>query len=284
MKFLSTFIDLLRDSRKYAAIRGRNWLSIFITLLTLYFKSKFTSNKTGLVSHRLAGFKVFAGDFPTLIALYREIFLEEIYRFSEASDAPLIVDCGANIGMSVLYFKTLYPESKIFAFEPNPSAYALLEKNVAVNQLEGVSLFHCAITDVDGLMDFYVPVRKASLNASSKPKNEGMRIEVEGKRLSGLLSAKTPDFIKIDVEGDELKIIKDLYESSLLKFVAELVIEFHPGEEKGSGEMEEFLSYFVPHFTYEQRLVFKESGSKDMVYYFRNKSSKFRSKGLVNVP
>src|SRR5690606_6701996 len=150
MKPLSTFLGLLHDSRKYAGIGNRNWVVIFLTLLSLYVKSKLTSRKKPLVSHQLDGFKVFAGDFPTLIGLYREIFLDEIYRFSAACEAPFIVDCGANIGMSVLYFKTLYPESRIVAFEPNPSAFALLEKNVAVNQLDGVSLFNYAISDVEG--------------------------------------------------------------------------------------------------------------------------------------
>ena len=40
------------------------------------------------------------------------------------------IDCGANIGISILFFKKQYPDCTIMAFEPNPHAFPLLEKNV----------------------------------------------------------------------------------------------------------------------------------------------------------
>ena len=225
-----------------------------------------------MVSHQISGFRIFTYDFPTLIALYREIFLDEIYRFSTDSKVPLIIDCGANMGMAVIYFKSQYPESEILAFEPNPSAYALLEKNIAVNHIMGVSLFNYAITDVEGPMAFYVPEQKGSLSASSKHNSEEARIVVAGRRLSGLLSGKKPDFIKIDVEGDEEKIIKDLKEHHLLKSVGQLAIEFHPQEERESGGVEEFLAFFEPDFVHEERHVSEEIRSKNKILYFRNRA------------
>src|SRR5688572_3562695 len=44
-----------------------------------------------------------------LLHTYKELFEDEIYRFTAAHSSPLIIDCGANIGLSILYFKQLYP-------------------------------------------------------------------------------------------------------------------------------------------------------------------------------
>jgi len=54
------------------------------------------------------------------------------YRcLKEVHDASLIVDCGANVGYSTVYFLTRYPRAKVIAVDPDPDNYALLEANVA---------------------------------------------------------------------------------------------------------------------------------------------------------
>src|SRR6266487_3582389 len=52
--------------------------------------------------------------------MYNETFKYNQYRFTADTSAPFILDCGSNIGVSVVYFKTLYPQAKIIAFEPSP--------------------------------------------------------------------------------------------------------------------------------------------------------------------
>ena len=43
---------------------------------------------------------------------YKEIFEENIYQFYSSSESPVIIDCGANMGLSVLYFAEKYPKAK----------------------------------------------------------------------------------------------------------------------------------------------------------------------------
>ena len=50
---------------------------------------------------------------------YKELFEKKIYKFVPTSDTPLIIDCGANMGLSLLFFSKRYPTARIIAFEPD---------------------------------------------------------------------------------------------------------------------------------------------------------------------
>ena len=72
-------------------------------------------------------------------ALWRDIFEKEEYRVDLGKPDPYILDVGAHIGMATIYFKTLYPQAKILAFEPNPNTAKLLRLNIKANNLKGVT-------------------------------------------------------------------------------------------------------------------------------------------------
>src|SRR2546421_8598701 len=72
--------------------------------------------------------------------LWYEIFGLNQYLFSCKTDAPFIIDCGAHIGMSILYFKRRYPHAQIVAFEANPQTFQVLEQNIKQNHIQGVQL------------------------------------------------------------------------------------------------------------------------------------------------
>ena len=56
--------------------------------------------------------------------------LDEAYRGALAAGrVPVIVDCGANIGLSVLWFAARFPQARIVAVEPDEANHALLERN-----------------------------------------------------------------------------------------------------------------------------------------------------------
>jgi len=61
--------------------------------------------------------------------------------------APLIFDCGANIGLATLYFKNLYLGARIVAFEADPETAAVLRENVSANHLQDVSVHNLMLTD-----------------------------------------------------------------------------------------------------------------------------------------
>jgi 2-O-methyltransferase len=82
------------------------------------------------------------------------------------TDAPLIVEIGANDGSHTLVFK-LFLRPKIFAFEPDPRAFAKLKRRVAN---KGVALFNVAIGSKDGEAEFHM---SSGLPPNMPPEMEG---------------------------------------------------------------------------------------------------------------
>lgn len=251
-------------------------LKIFKTLLSLYCKSKFSGKNDDIISHRVNSFIIFAYDYPTFVQSYREVFLQRVYEFRALSTNPVIVDCGANIGMSVIFFKECYPDCELIAFEPNPHSFALLEMNVKMNNLKGIQLFNCALSDENKSVDFFVPRKKGSLNGSSKHIDDSDKITVSGKTLSDFIRNKEIDFIKIDIEGDEEKVIKDLKENKILDSVDELVVEFHYPINSSATDMSNFLQYFgETHFECQARTQNELEGSdNDLILHFKKRYPK----------
>ena len=65
--------------------------------------------------------------------LFLEVFPEGQYHATHHGSPQSIIDCGANIGMSVLYFKYFYPNVGILAFEPVGQTFEILHRNVERN-------------------------------------------------------------------------------------------------------------------------------------------------------
>ncbi|MGB9274320.1 MAG: FkbM family methyltransferase, partial [Terrimicrobiaceae bacterium] len=92
------------------------------------------------------GYKVSFRNDTELQVIYDDIFAKNTYFFRSESPEPYIIDCGGHIGLAVLYFKGLYPRSRIVTFEPNPETFSLLERNIAQNNLRDVKAFNMALS------------------------------------------------------------------------------------------------------------------------------------------
>jgi FkbM family methyltransferase len=168
--------------------------------------------------------------------LLHEIFVNGAYAFDAPGRQPRIIDCGANIGMSVLFFKTLHPEAHVIAFEPDPQSFAHLVRNVRDNRLSDVRLVNSAVAERHGVLTLYTDEGDGgSLVASINPRLGGAIPQpVRAVRLSSFIDGPV-DFLKIDVEGAEYGIVRELLESGTIARVREAAIEFHAGETEGDG-------------------------------------------------
>lgn len=164
--------------------------------------------------------------YDELMALYYEIFMQEQYYFNHPNDSPYIIDCGSNIGMSVLYFKEKFPNATIKAFEPDPFTFGMLQKNIVNNLLTNVTPYNMALSDDVGEHEFYI--HPSNICMSLYVKNGAInRIWVKTDRLSSYID-RDVDFLKFDVEASEYNILKDLDENKKLSYVRRLIMEYHP--------------------------------------------------------
>lgn len=148
----------------------------------------------------------------------------------------IIVDVGANEGFYTFAMKENNPNLKIISIEPIPSTYRILKKNVEENKIKDVILVNKAITRKKGKVLFEtVPgitvISSHNIQIQKRPWLSSKRIRkvcVESIRLVDLckdFKIKKIDILKIDVEGNELDVLKSAKE--MLKNIKKIVIEWH---------------------------------------------------------
>lgn len=177
-----------------------------------------------------------------LRVLSSDIFTHEEYRFDSRAAAPRIVDCGAHIGLSVLYFKRRFPSARITAFEPNPLTFQLLTRNVRNNGFHDVQLVNAAVSDRAGSLDFYVPRDPTNWHwGDSAVKNlwydeqTWLTTTVPSVALRAYLTEPV-DCLKLDVEGLETDVL--LGSVDCLPRVKRMIIEFHGSRTNPKNQLE----------------------------------------------
>lgn len=146
-------------------------------------------------------------DVTTLLGGLKEIYLDGCYEFDLGSNkSPYIIDCGANIGLSVLYFKKMYPDAKIMAIEADPVIFDVLKRNVTNAGLTDVELINAAVWDSAEQLSFRT--EGGASGRIAMVGDEHKMTSIRGVRLRDLLNKKV-DLLKIDIEGAESRVIKD---------------------------------------------------------------------------
>jgi FkbM family methyltransferase len=198
--------------------------------------------ENGIVRVPVAGFDVAGFSVSSLEYLHRKIFVELEYWFRAQRRDPFIVDGGSNIGMSVLFFKALYPAARVIAFEPARPAHELLQRNVEANRLGDVEMHHVALARTNGEVQLYEdPGDPATFRMSTRPgRIEGAPTAVAGRRLSDFVDGDV-DLVKLDVEGAEDDVLGDLVDSGAIARVGQLVVEYH----HQLDPMRDFLGAFL---------------------------------------
>ena len=152
-----------------------------------------------------------------------ELFLEEIYRFRAARPDPRILDCGANVGLSIIYFKHLYPAARITAFEPDAEIFGVLEDNVRRFGFAHVALRREAVWKENGELRF---VSDGGFGGRTETGTDipAAATSVRAVRLRDFLEEPV-DLLKIDIEGAEMAVMQDC--RGHLSNVERLFVEFH---------------------------------------------------------
>lgn len=152
---------------------------------------------------------------------YMDIFKHKIYHFQSKKRNPLIIDAGSHVGLSILYFKHIYPEARIIGFEPDPNIYGILQRNMKVNKLSNLNLINAALSSEEGEQTFYVDGSDGGSLVYDGQKNS---IKMKAIKLSSYITEPI-DFLKMNIEGTELDVLKEIAQK--LHYVKEIIIEYH---------------------------------------------------------
>lgn len=160
-------------------------------------------------------------DALSFIWQFKEIFVDDFYKFRTTSKNPVIYDCGANVGTSCAYFKYLFPSSRIVAFEPNIKIADYLEKNLIRNSIQDIEVVRKAVWIDESGIDLGIENADGSSIFLDKD-----RTKVDSVRLKHYLEKESRiDMLKVDIEGAEINVFQDC--SNSLKNVQNIFIEFH---------------------------------------------------------
>lgn len=199
---------------------------MFFSVLLLLIKAKYYIGHA--VNVRLFGYKMSANSPQTVLRLVKEIFIVQVYKHESGNPAPKIIDAGANIGISVSYFKSLYPEAKITAIEPNPKAFAYLKSNIKQNGLRDVHAIKACLSDRVGKESFYLSSGGNIINGSLYPEiGISYMQDVDSVKLSDYLRLVEVELVKIDVEGAERQMFQDLKKSGTICQSKQYLLEYH---------------------------------------------------------
>lgn len=184
--------------------------------------------------------QIFIHEDYNLKALKRYPEFEALYAKYTAEGTPLILDLGANIGLSGVYFRHIWPASKIVAVEPSEDNFRVLRENFGKDSafdalLAGIASKPSRLALTDPGVE-----KNAFTTTMAEPGSQG---GIQGVTVSDILSRHprsegySPFIVKIDIEGFESELF-----SGNTEWVNEfpvLIIEMHdwlfPGQQTSAN-------------------------------------------------
>jgi FkbM family methyltransferase len=229
---LASFWQLLRSSARQIPSLG------FVAAATLFFCEASTRKPIVHIvrPHAMERVRVKPIGYPHPVVVRRigsdrnvlsQMFVRREYApVSSLRDVKLIVDCGANIGLSAYYLLHCYPAARLIAVEPDDENCRLCRENLSPFQ-DRVTVLNAAVwSDRQRLRIIPESRRDGSWSLEVEPWSSG---DVEGLALPDILSragASGPvDLLKVDIEGAEIEVFR--HSPAWLAETRNIAIELH---------------------------------------------------------
>jgi FkbM family methyltransferase len=160
----------------------------------------------------------------------------EIMEYFNPNEGDTVVDVGAHIGLySLIAAKRVGPSGKVIAIEPDPENCKILKKNILLNQLSNVEALECAVYSTRGKLRLFLPELEQGRTIFNTVMQDRARtstnfLEVEANTLDNILDENNiteVNWIKIDVEGAELEVLKGAVNTLSSNKNITLVVEIH---------------------------------------------------------
>jgi FkbM family methyltransferase len=224
MNFLSASLNTVKHFRKFG-----------MAGVTVSRKSLAKDNSEFSISIPQAQHKIYLRGGTSDIGIFDEVFFLEGYKY-DYKNPGIIFDCGANVGLTSVYYKNCFPQARIIAIEPDPANFTLLKKNTAPYQ--DIECLQMGLWHKEALLE----IHNRHFN-----NNSGFAVEEVAKKGPETIEAITIpaimqrygiseiDVLKMDIEGAE----KELFSygaDQWLPHVKTLVIETHDFMKSGTAK------------------------------------------------
>ena len=185
----------------------------------------------------------------------------------------IVVDVGANIGLHTLNMaKIVGNTGQVFAFEPDPSNFEILRKNVKINNYQNIILEQKACADKYGRTTLYQSDHPGMHRVFPQTKQAKGQVQVELTSLDKYFIdsnlADKINFIKIDVEGLEFSVLKGMKNILKNNKKIKILFEFMPKNIMEAGFTPiELLNYLISH---NFKLYCIDESTKKLLYVSNN--------------
>lgn len=205
------------------------------------FKYRVFGNQTALaVSHRLLKHPVKVRIGTSDTSTFEQVLVNTEYDFNSSAEIKVIVDAGANIGLTSVLLANRYPSAKIYAIEPESSNFELLQENT--NRYPNITTIQGALWDKRGTIDLVDPgfghwgfvVRETSAIAIH---DQAVNSNIRTLSVDSLLhdyEIDKIDILKMDIEGAELEVFQSA--DAWIDNVKSIIVELHDNIKPGCSQ------------------------------------------------
>jgi len=165
------------------------------------------------------------------MSVFKEVLLDEDYSFLLADTPQTIIDAGANIGLSAIWFATRYPHARIIAVEAERANFELMVRNLEA--YPNVTPVHAALWPHRGVLSIEDPLNVGAWGFMTIQRDDGASSSfgsVQCVTVGDLIEEYglgRVNLFKIDIEGAEYELFSDPGSSEWLKSVDAIAIELH---------------------------------------------------------
>ncbi len=173
--------------------------------------------------------------------VFYEVFVLEGYKLKLDFEPSVIIDGGANIGLTTVFFKNQFPDAKVITIEPDKANFETLEKNLGYySNVHNINsgLLHknslVKITDKYGFGKSGLVTEEYNEELNNDDKNDVLKT-ITMNDIVNDFNIKRIDILKIDIETSEKYLFSENY-SNWLSITKVIIIELHEWIEKDSSK------------------------------------------------
>jgi FkbM family methyltransferase len=185
-------------------------------------------------------FRIYAQRLVEISYIFTEVFLRDEYvKWQSDSTSPRVIDLGGDPGaFSAIYWKHKQPNARISVVEANPATTETMKRSLERKNMRDIQIINAAVAEDDiGCVSLHLHQPGHGWHTQDFIGGKGVisdgsgySIEVPKLKLSSLIGDNEQvDLLKIDIEGSEGDIIRELNEADRLRQVKQIIMEFHHG-------------------------------------------------------